>query len=472
VIKQTCRSLGFVAILTSAAHADAPRPDFHPDGSVVIGTETFPTMEAYFHSQTFLDNGARCGTTSTPPAAVIFAATDCSMTRTNINAMYNPDKTFVIQVVVHEIKKTDGTGALPEALVKSQIDVLNEDYNAIAGTKGAMGTNGKIKFVLARFDPQGNPTNGIDVVTNNTFFADPGSGGNNPMKTALHWDTKKYLNIYTNDAAGLLGYATFPQESAGTDQDGVVVLYSAFGRNAPGAAPYDLGRSATHEIGHYLGLFHTFQGGCGTAAQPYTSADLIKDTTPEKAASFGCTVATSCTGAGPNPIENYMDYSDDACMTKFTVEQTNRIRCSLMSFRTVNTEPTAAFTFTANMQDVTFMGTGTDAESQPAAMHYLWDFGDGQTATMQNPTHHYDQGGVYNVKLEVVDEGSASATVTQMVTVAGEPPHPDAGTGGGGGDDDTSPGSKGGGCCDARGGSSFLLCGLPVALFLLRRRRR
>ena len=176
-------------------------------------------MEAYFHSQTFRDRGARCGSTFTPPSVSVFAAADCSMTRTTINPTYNDGRTLVIQVVVHAIKKTDGTGALPEALVKSQIDILNEDYNAIAGTLGQHGTNAKIKFVLARFDPQGNPTNGIDVVTNDTFFADPGSGGTNPMKTALHWDTTRYLNIYTNDAAGLLGYATFPQESAGTPED-------------------------------------------------------------------------------------------------------------------------------------------------------------------------------------------------------------------------------------------------------------
>ncbi|HEX4934946.1 MAG TPA: M43 family zinc metalloprotease, partial [Gemmatimonadaceae bacterium] len=350
--------------------------------------------------------------------------------------------------------------------------VLNEDFMALAGTPGAMGFNSKIKFVLARWKPDGSPSPGYEVVTNDAWFEDPGSGGGtSPMKAALNWDPTRYLNIYTNDANGLLGYATFPPQSAGTARDGVVILWDSVGRNSPIGPPYNLGRTLTHEIGHYLGLYHTFQGGCGQAAAPYTSGDMIMDTMREQSPHYGCTAGASSCGGGMNPIENYMNYSDDACMTKFTAEQANRMRCSIVNYRKINTEPKAAFTATVDEQTATFTNASTDVET-PTNLHYIWDFGDGQKSNDPNPTHTYTQGGTFHVTLEVVDPGSGSNKATQSVMIVKpEPPPPppgnDAGMNGGGDDN-----ADGGGCCDAQNGAaSYALLAFPVVLVLRRRRR-
>jgi hypothetical protein len=131
----------------------------------------------------------------------------------------------------------------------------------------------------------------------------------------------------------LLGWATFPQQSAGSAVDGVVILWSAFGRYSPGA-PYNLGRTATHEVGHYLGLFHPFQDSSCIADPPgcYTTGDRICDTEPDQTAHYNCVNTTTC-GGYPAPIENYMEYTNDACMELFTLEQVNRARCSLLNYR-------------------------------------------------------------------------------------------------------------------------------------------
>ena len=468
--------------LSGLAYASpANRPDYLPDGKVRVGSKLFESANAYVNSPEFRENGHRCASEVLPPpdpTMNLIAPGDCNFTKTVINPDYNDNRVFVIQVVFHIIKKTNGVGDITPALLKSQLEVLNEDFNALAGTPGAMGTNTKLQFALARFDPQGNPHPGYEVVVNDSYFADPGSGAS-PMKTALRWDTTKYFNVYTNDANGALGYATFPTQSAGTIEDGVVMLWNSVGRNSPIGAPYNLGRTMTHEVGHYLGLFHTFQGGCGTAAAPFTSGDLIGDTNRESQPNFGCTAAAStCAGAGMNPIENYMDYSDDMCMTKFTPNQVNRARCSIVNYRNINTRPTALFTSTVAQQTATFTNASTDVESQ-ATLKYNWTFGDGMTSTDKNPMHTYATGGTYNVTLEVVDPGSGFHTFTMPVTVESKPPDPvtpDAGNtggpdangggGGGGGDDD------GGGCCESkRGAASHALLALPVFLMLRRRRR-
>jgi len=479
-----------LAVEVAQADPAPQRPVYRADGSVKVGAEVFPTTAAYYASPTFRAIGGRCATPHTPPVAEA-APSDCSLSHTTINSQYDDNRVFVVQVVFHVIKRTDGVGNVTPALIQSQIEILNEDYDALTGTPGENGANAKIQFVLASLDPAGMPTTGIDVVTNNTWFSDPGPGSSNAMKQALKWDTSRYLNIYTNDAAGYLGYATFPQEEAGGPEDGVVVLFDSVGRNSPGGPPYNLGRTATHEVGHYLGLLHTFQDGCSSPSQPYATGDLIADTVPEAQESFGCSPGPSSCGGGANPVENYMDYSDDGCMTNFTVEQANRMRCSIWNFRTINTAPTAAFSAAVDQLDASFTNTSSDAQTAAGQLRYRWAFGDGATSMMASPNHTYATSGTYGVTLTVTDPGSATSTATHQVVATGsgppdantrpdanvdqpdadptrpdaDPTQPDAGGNPGMGD--------GGGCCQTQGGDvSFALCAVPVALVLRRRRRR
>jgi PKD repeat protein len=401
---------------------------------------------AYQMSSTFRDGGRRCGTPDLPIATRrlqaqknLIANADCTQAETRIKPDYAPGDTFEIPVIVHVVSKTDGVGRIPEAYVRSQIDVLNEDFTALDGTLGAGGTNVKVRFKLVDKDPQGRPHPGFEYVTNDAFFNDPGPRNPNPMKQALHWDTKKYFNLYTNDASGggTLGYATFPQDSNGTDGylDGVVIVHTSFGRDAPAGGIYNKGRTATHEVGHYLGLFHTFQSGCSDATKPYLTGDLVSDTNPESAPTFNCPVgAQSC--SGPAPIKNYMDYTQDTCMNQFSPEQANRIRCAMLNYRSTlfqvvgappggNKAPVADFGQTSTGLAVAFLDRSTDPDGQVVSSQ--WSFGDGASSTEKNPTHSYAQAGTFAVSLTVTDDKGATNTRSSNVTVAAQG-QPDAGT--------------------------------------------
>ena len=268
--------------------------------------------------------------------------------------------TIVIPVVIHIIHNGDPVGtneniSLAQAL--SQIRVFNEDFGKLAGTPGdGAGVDTGIQFCLAQIDPSGNSTNG--VVRHNLGIASFGSAAVETAKANTIWDPTKYLNMWTfnfgGDLAGVLGYAQFPTGSglagmptgdcfddsgSGASTDGVVCAYTTWGSSsyATGSfsAPYDKGRTMTHEVGHMFGLRHIWgDDGCpGSGGNVYTNEDFCADTPASAAANFGCPAGTnSCTAiAGNDMIQNYMDYTDDTCMSIFTQDQKDRMLAVLMN---------------------------------------------------------------------------------------------------------------------------------------------
>ena len=329
---------GLSATATLHANDHTDRPWQYDDGTIVYLGQVFKGWKEYYASDVF-DPSQKCGT----PEPIIgddadqgpvqgfggFSPSDCTTSSTTISSAYDPIAgIYRIPVVFHVIRDSNGSqGNLSEACVQSQIRILNEDFNGIAGSPGEDGVESRIEFYLADVDPNGNPTNGITFSNNSTWYNDSGSYWN-----SLAWDTNRYMNIYSNTAGGNLGYVPgFPQQGLpGQAQDRVVVLWTTVGDCAT-LDPYDLGRTVTHEVGHYLGLYHTFQGGCGSSAC-YNSGDLVCDTAAEQSSTFGCPTGSSSCGS-LDPIDNYMDYSDDPCMRRFTPEQANRMRCALVNYR-------------------------------------------------------------------------------------------------------------------------------------------
>ena len=229
-----------------------------------------------------------------------------------------PPATFPVTVNVyfHIIKSSGGAGGVTNRQIHQQLNILND---AFAGTA---------VFVLA----------GRDTTVNDAWFAmEPGTVAERNAKQALRIGSADDLNIYTaNPGSSLLGWATFPSSyKRNPDDDGVVVLYASL--PGGGAVPYDEGDTATHEVGHWFGLYHTFQGGCGGKRNTSKQGDLIADTPSEASPAFGCPVSRdTCPSAGLDPIENFMDYTDDACMFDFTAEQNRRAKAQFARYRYLN----------------------------------------------------------------------------------------------------------------------------------------
>ncbi|MFC6438923.1 zinc metalloprotease [Bowmanella sp. JS7-9] len=223
-----------------------------------------------------------------------------------------PDGSVVVDVYFHVITDSSGNGNLSSGTVNAQMQVLNEAY-----------ANTPFTFNLVQ----------VTTTANNSWYtAGYGSAAERDMKSTLRQGDAGDLNFYTNNmGGGLLGWATFPSDYASNpENDGVVVLFSSL----PGgtAAPYNEGDTGTHEVGHWLGLYHTFQGGCGG------SGDYVSDTPAEKSAAYGCPVGRdSCTSgknaSGLDPINNFMDYTDDACMYEFSEGQALRADQQSQTFR-------------------------------------------------------------------------------------------------------------------------------------------
>ncbi|WP_299116060.1 thrombospondin type 3 repeat-containing protein [uncultured Winogradskyella sp.] len=244
------------------------------------------------------------------------------------------DGILYVPVVVHVVYNTPEQN-ISDAQILSQIDVIYKDFRGLnsefAGLQGGawpQAADMEIEFYLAQIDPDGNPTNGITrTQTSQTSF-----GFEETMKsTALGgkdpWDTSKYFNFWTvNFSGGLLGFAQFPGGDPSTD--GIVMGYNFFGSSDDDdgsfvlSAPFDKGRTTTHEMGHFFNLRHIWgDGPCG-------QDDFVSDTPEADSSNGGCQTGSMSCGS-VDMVENYMDYSDDACMGLFTEGQKNRMRATL-----------------------------------------------------------------------------------------------------------------------------------------------
>jgi hypothetical protein len=267
-----------------------------------ISGREFASQEAFVRS------GRRCGT----PSLNDFQKARIRHFASALRAAGGPEAAavtkFEVGVRFHVIHDGEN-GNVPDAQIAQQVKVLNDSYAAHG-----------ITF----------KTSSVDRTSNATWFQmTMGSAAERKAKTALHQNTDRELNFYTAGiGAGLLGWATFPSDLAGDpERDGVVILFSTL----PGGTttPYDQGKTAVHEVGHWLGLFHTFEGGCSAPG------DEVDDTPFEASPNFGPAdpARDTCPQAGNDPTTNYMDYTDDAGMTEFTQGQIARIREQMTLFR-------------------------------------------------------------------------------------------------------------------------------------------
>ena len=220
----------------------------------------------------------------------------------------------VIDVYFHVITDSEGNGSPKSSQLGRQIRVLNDAYGLWGWT-----------FRLVQ----------TDFTANDAWYAAGyGSLEERQLKSALRIGSADDLNIYTNNmGGGLLGWSTFPSSYNGKpDLDGVMILNASL----PGgsAEPYNQGDTATHEVGHWMGLYHTFQGGCTP------NNDYIDDTEAERSPAFGCPYGRdTCSGSkypGLDPIYNFMDYTEDACMNAFTPLQDARMDEQFTAYREGN----------------------------------------------------------------------------------------------------------------------------------------
>jgi hypothetical protein len=314
-------ALGALLVALSGAAVGQEQSNVRP---FWVGEHSWPSKQA------FIDSGARCATKPLSDRELFEVEQKIGpliAARAQLMKGANPNKgrpggggggggTTVtggtINVYVHVIRSSSGGGDVSDARIAQQLNVLNSAY-ATTGWS----------FSLADTDR-----------TNNSswYTMTPNSSAEAQAKSALRKGSADDLNIYlANIGGGLLGWATFPSNYASSpSMDGVVVLSASL----PGgsAAPYNLGDTATHEVGHWMGLYHTFQGGC---ARKDTGGDAVADTPAEKSAAYGCPVnRDSCTTLpGLDPIYNFMDYTDDACMVEFTSLQDARMDSMFSAYR-------------------------------------------------------------------------------------------------------------------------------------------
>jgi hypothetical protein len=292
--------------------------------------------DAVYHAQTIAD-----------PQLKVEEEKANALLREQVGTLTKKANGIIYIPVVFHIIHNDGLENISQAQIMNQIKILNEDFRRKAGTPGfssdPVSTDTKIEFRLAQYDPNGAKHDGI-VRIKSTQTDNAG----NTAKALSYWNSAKYLNIWVvktinsssvPSGGTILGYAQFPwQRNSQPATDGVMIRSDQIGVVGTGQISQG-GRTLTHEIGHWLGLYHTFQDGCsGTTSSNCASAgDQVCDTPPVADASTGCNVGqNSCTNDVPDKpdmVRNYMDYSDGSCLNTYTVGQSARMYNSLAAYR-------------------------------------------------------------------------------------------------------------------------------------------
>lgn len=219
-----------------------------------------------------------------------------------------------VPVYFHVI--TDGSlGSVSDRSIRDQISVLNAGYGGAEG-----GFDSGFSFTLA----------GVTRTDNAAWFALSGKSSETDMKIALHQGGNNAMNVYSTSGGGYLGWAYYPSIVTGSQAylDGVVLDWATLpGASTVYAGKYDLGKTLTHESGHWFNLAHTFDGGCNRG-------DFVDDTPAEKTPTSGCPAGKdTCRAPGFDPIHNYMDYSYDTCYTQFTPGQAQRMQDAWLLYR-------------------------------------------------------------------------------------------------------------------------------------------
>jgi PKD repeat protein len=339
-----------------------------------------------------------------------------------------------IPVVVHIIYLIQQMN-ISNAVVQSQIDVLNKDYRRLNSDTvntpspfKILGGDPQIEFELAKRDPLGNPSIGITrtQTTVETFYME-----NNYVKFAAHgghdiWDRNKYLNIWVCNLGGVYGYSQFLGGDSATD--GEVIRYTAFGTIGEVLDPiYKKGRITTHEIGHWFNLRHIW-------GDAFCGSDSVDDTPRQQAYNYPCPYFPHITcDNGPigDMFMNFMDYTVDDCMNIYTIGQSNRMNACLNSIRSslltsnggtpVSGIPIAHFrsdkmTVTIG-QNINFFDASGGI---PTSWQWTFEGGNPSTSNIQDPSVAYQNAGLYSVKLKVNNSfGTDSVTYANYVKVQG-----------------------------------------------------